>query len=129
LKNINVAVLGATGLVGHEFVNVLTQRNFPLASLRLLASDRSAGKNVIVGSEEYEVTEAGHRSFDHIDIALFSAGSDASEFFAPVAVKAGAVVVDNSAAFRMETDVPLVIPEVNPDDIRNHQGIVLLFSW
>lgn len=119
-----VAIAGATGLVGQEFVRILKQRKFPLASLKLLASGASAGKKMIVGDEEIRVEELTYQSFEDIDLALFSAGSEVSRNFAPVAAKAGAVVVDNSAAWRMEPDVPLVVPEVNPEDIALHQGII-----
>lgn len=121
---LRVAILGATGLVGQEFINVLRQRKFPMASLRLLASEVSAGKKIRVGKEELEVEEATPQSFEGIDLALFSAGSDVSKIFAPVAARSGAVVVDNSAAWRMEPYVPLVVPEVNPNDVKQHKGII-----
>lgn len=121
---LRVAILGATGLVGQEFINVLKQRKFPMASLRLLASEVSAGRKIRVGKDELEVEEATQQSFEGIDLALFSAGSEVSKVFAPVAARSGAVVVDNSAAWRMEPDVPLVVPEVNPDDVRQHKGII-----
>jgi len=120
----NVAILGATGLVGREFIKILEQRRFPLASLRLLASSRSAGKVLQAGGREITVEEAGADSFRGIDIALFSAGGGASRHFAPIAVRSGATVVDNSSAYRQEPEVPLVVPEVNPDDIDWHQGII-----
>jgi aspartate-semialdehyde dehydrogenase len=116
--------VGATGLVGQEFIKVLGQRNFPVNSLQLFASDRSAGRRLTVDDEEIEVRETTPQSFDNIDIALFSAGSEISHHFAPIAAQSGAVVIDNSAAFRMEPDVPLVVPEVNADDIKNHSGII-----
>ncbi|MBC8492876.1 MAG: aspartate-semialdehyde dehydrogenase [Chloroflexi bacterium] len=124
MKALNVAIVGATGLVGQEFIKVLQQRQFPMASIRLYASDRSAGKRVYVGHQEIAVKETGPESFQNVDIALFSAGSDISRHFSPVAARSGALVVDNSAAFRMEPNVPLVVPEVNPGDIRQHQGII-----
>ncbi len=124
MKGFRVAIVGATGLVGREFIKVLEQRNFPAASVRLLASSRSAGKKMFVRHEELEVRETGPDSFEGIDIALFSAGAGVSRRFAPDAVRAGAVVIDNSSAFRMEADVPLVVPEVNPDDCRWHRGII-----
>jgi aspartate-semialdehyde dehydrogenase len=124
LKEYNVAIVGATGLVGHEFINVLLQRKFPMASIRLLASDRSAGRKMAVGEREIEVEETTVDSFQGVDIALFSAGAEQSRHFSPIAAKAGVVVIDNSAAFRMERGVPLVVPEVNPDDIRLHRGII-----
>lgn len=123
-RKYHVAIVGATGLVGQEFIKILEQRDFPMASVHLLASSRSAGKKMFVNHREVEVQEAGSHSFDPIDIALFSAGSDISKQFAPIAAKRGAVVVDNSSAFRMEVKVPLVVPEVNPEDIANHQGII-----
>lgn len=124
IKKCNVAIVGATGLVGQEFIKVLGQRNFPMSSLQLFASDRSAGRRLTVDDEEIEVRETTPQSFDDIDIALFSAGSEISHHFAPIAVQSGAVVIDNSAAFRMEPDVPLVVPEVNAEDIKNHNGII-----
>ena len=123
-RKYHVAIVGATGLVGQEFIKVLEQRNFPMASVHLLASDRSAGKKMFVNHREIEVEEVGVHSFDPVDIALFSAGTGVSKQYAPVAAKRGAVVVDNSAAFRMEPDVPLVVPEVNHEDIGKHQGII-----
>lgn len=120
----NVAILGATGLVGQEFVRILKQRKFPMTSLKLLASESSAGRKIMVGETEIEIEKATHESFEHVGLALFSAGSEISRDFAPVAAKAGAVVVDNSAAWRMEPGIPLVVPEVNPDDIEKHKGII-----
>jgi len=119
-----VAVVGATGLVGHEFIRVLEQRHFPMSSVSLLASDRSAGKKLFMAHEEIEVKETSAESFRGIDIALFSAGSEVSRHYSPIAAKSGAVVIDNSAAFRMEPSVPLVVPEVNPEDIKTHKGII-----
>lgn len=119
-----VAILGATGLVGQEFIKILKERDFPMSSLRLLASGASAGRRIQVGDDDLEVEEATSKSFNGIDLALFSAGAEASRRFAPEAVKAGAVVVDNSSAFRMERNVPLVVPEVNPEDVDHHQGII-----
>ncbi|MFH1002630.1 MAG: aspartate-semialdehyde dehydrogenase [Chloroflexota bacterium] len=124
MKAYKVAIVGATGLVGQEFIKVLEQRHFPMESVRLLASDRSAGKKLFVAHKEIEVQETAPESFQGIDIALFSAGADISRHFSPLAAQAGAVVVDNSAAFRMEPSVPLVVPEINPDDIRWHKGII-----
>ncbi len=124
MKGYRVAIVGATGLVGQEFIKVLEQRNFPMSTIRLLASDRSAGKKLFIAHQEITVQETDAGSFDGIDIALFSAGADISRHFAPIAAQAGAVVVDNSAAFRMVPEVPLVVPEVNPDDIEWHQGII-----
>jgi len=124
VKSCNVAIVGATGLVGQEFIRVLEQRHFPMASVQLYASDRSHGRKLKVNHQEIEVKETTEGSFEGIDIALFSAGADISRHFSPIAAKAGAVVVDNSAAFRMEPDVPLVVPEINPEDIKKHRGII-----
>jgi aspartate-semialdehyde dehydrogenase len=124
MKAPRVAIVGATGLVGQEFIKILEQRNFPMGSISLCASDRSAGKKMLVNKEEFEVKETTPESFKDIDIALFSAGADISRHFSPIAAKAGAVVVDNSAAFRMESWVPLVVPEINPEDIKWHKGII-----
>ncbi len=120
----NIAIVGATGMVGQEFIKVLEQRGFPADSVKLYASDRSHGRRMKVRGEEIEVRETTADSFAGIDIALFSAGADISQRFSPVAARAGAVVVDNSAAFRMDPEVPLVVPEINPEDIRKHKGII-----
>jgi aspartate-semialdehyde dehydrogenase len=119
-----VAILGATGLVGHEFLRVLEERRFPIAELRLLASDRSAGTRLPFMGENLPVEAATPSSFRGIDYALFSAGGDVSRALAPAAAAAGAIVVDNSAAWRMEPAVPLVVPEVNPGDTFSHTGII-----
>jgi aspartate-semialdehyde dehydrogenase len=124
MKAYNVAIVGATGMVGQEFIKVLQQRNFPMSSIHLYASDRSAGKRLYVGHQEIEVKETSPESFQKIDIALFSAGSEISRYFSPIAAKSGTLVVDNSAAFRMEPKVPLVVPEINPEDIKWHEGII-----
>jgi len=124
MKAYNVAIVGATGLVGQEFIKVLEGRNFPMASVRLCASDRSAGKKLYVGHQEIVVKETSPESFQYVDIALFSAGTEISRYFSPIAAKSGALVIDNSAAFRMEPKVPLVVPEVNPQDIEWHEGII-----
>jgi len=124
MKGYRVAIVGATGLVGQEFIKVLEQRSFPMTSIRLLASERSAGKKLFVAHQETEVEETTPDSFKGIDIALFSAGTEISRYFSPIAARSGAVVVDNSAAFRMVDSVPLVIPEVNPEDIKWHKGII-----
>ena len=124
MKGYKVAVVGATGLVGQEFIKVLLQRNFPMASIHLLASDRSAGKKLFVSHEEMEVKETTPESFKGIEIALFSAGTEISRYFSPIAAQSGTVVIDNSAAFRMMPSVPLVVPEVNPEDIEWHKGII-----
>ncbi len=118
------AILGATGAVGAEFLKILQQRNFPLASLKLLASSRSEGKKIAFGGEELTVEEVTEKSFDDVDLVLSSAGGSISEKFAPIAVKAGCVVVDNTSAYRMDPSVPLVVPEVNPEDIKTHKGII-----
>jgi aspartate-semialdehyde dehydrogenase len=123
-KNYHIAIVGATGAVGQEFLRVLERRNFPVASLRALSSARSAGKKVQFRDESIAVEELTKNSFDKIDIAFFSAGGDVSRKFAPIARDASAVVVDNSSAFRMDPDVPLVIPEINGDDVKNHRGII-----
>lgn len=119
----NVAVLGATGAVGQEFIRLFEERNFQFATLKLLASARSAGKKMMVCGKEYTVEEAKPESFEGIDIALFAGGS-ISKTLAPEAAKRGAVVIDNSSTFRMDPDVPLVIPEINPEDIAKHHGII-----
>lgn len=124
MRKPRVAVVGATGMVGQEMIKVLEQRAFPLAELVPLASERSRGRSVVFSDNPVPVRVLDDNSFDGIDIALFSAGGDISERFAKVAVKAGATVIDNSSAFRMEPDVPLVIPEVNPDAISGHNGII-----
>ncbi len=124
MKGYKVAIVGATGLVGQEFIKVLEQRNFPMASISLFASDRSAGKKMFVSHKELEVKETVHESFKGIDIALFSAGAEISRYFSPIAAQSGAVVIDNSAAFRMVPTVPLVVPEINPEDIKWHKGII-----
>jgi len=120
----HVAIVGATGMVGQEFIKILLQRKFPVSSLQLYASDRSAGRKVYVGHQEIVVKETASDSFDNVDIALFSAGSEISKHFAPLAAKAGALVIDNSAAWRMDSRVPLVVPEVNAEDIKKHRGII-----
>lgn len=124
MKGYVVAVVGATGAVGREMIKTLEQRNFPVKKLVALASKRSAGKRLKFKEEEVVVQELRPESFEGVDIALFSAGGDRSKEFAPEAVKRGAVVIDNSSAFRMERDVPLVVPEVNPEDVEWHKGII-----
>ena len=123
MKKYNVAILGATGAVGQEFLNLIEERNFPFANLKMLASKRSAGKKIQFMGKEYTVEETTEDSFKDVQIALFAGGS-ASKVFAPAAVKAGAVVIDNSSAFRMDPEVPLVVPEVNPEAIAQHKGII-----
>jgi len=124
MKGYRVAIVGATGLVGREFIKILEQRDFPMDSIQLLASDRSAGKKLFVNHQEIEVKETVPESFKEVDIALFSAGAEVSRHFSPIAAESGAVVVDNSSAFRMVPTVPLVVPEANPEDIKWHQGII-----
>jgi aspartate-semialdehyde dehydrogenase len=124
MKELSVAIVGATGLVGQEFIKILAQRGFPTGSIKLLASGRSAGRKLMVNKQEIEVGETTPDAFEGIDIALFSAGSEISHHFAPLAAQAGAVVIDNSATWRMEPNVPLVVPEVNPEDIEWHSGII-----
>jgi aspartate-semialdehyde dehydrogenase len=123
-RQVTVAVLGATGAVGKQILNNLEKRSFPVKELRPLASARSAGSTVRFRGEEVIVQEATPDAFEGVDIALFSAGGSISERLAPEAVKRGAVVVDNTNAFRMNPDVPLVVPEVNGDHIQNHRGII-----
>jgi aspartate-semialdehyde dehydrogenase len=120
----NVAIAGVTGAVGQEFLRILEERDFPFDSLKVLASSRSAGKTIQFKGKEYIVEQLTDKSFDRVDIALFSAGAERSKVFAPAAVKSGVVVVDNSSAFRMVPDVPLVIPEINPHKIKEHKGII-----
>jgi aspartate-semialdehyde dehydrogenase len=122
--SVNVAVVGATGAVGQEFLTVLAERNFPIKNLRLLASARSAGKTVQFKGQTYTIEELTKESFKGIQIALFSAGGSISKEFAPAAVAAGAIVVDNSSAFRMKDGIPLVVPEVNPEAIHKHAGLI-----
>ena len=124
MNGYRMAIVGATGLVGAEFINVLEQRKFPVSSMKLLASDRSAGRKMFFAHKEIEVEETVPESFDEIDIALFSAGGDVSKYFSPIAAQSGAVVIDNSSAFRMVSTVPLVVPEVNAEDIKWHKGII-----
>ena len=119
-----VAIVGATGAVGVELIRCLEQRRFPLAELRLFASARSAGKTLPFCGAPLTVRELTEASFAGVDIALFSAGGSISKRFAPLAVRAGATVVDNSSAFRMDASVPLVVPEINPQAMRGHGGII-----
>ena len=123
MKKYNVAILGATGAVGQEFLRLIEERKFPFAELKLLASKRSAGKQIDFMGKTYTVEEATPESFDGVQIALFAGGS-ISKTLAPEAVKRGAVVIDNSSAFRMDPEVPLVVPEVNPQAISAHKGII-----
>jgi len=119
-----VAVVGATGAVGEQMLNMLEQRNFPIRSLKLLSSARSAGKKLTFRGVEHVVEEAKPESFEGVDIALFSAGGDVSRALAPEAVKRGAVCIDNTNAFRMDPDTPLIVPEVNIHRLKEHKGII-----
>jgi aspartate-semialdehyde dehydrogenase len=123
-KSYHIAVVGATGAVGSEFLRVLERRSFPLASLRALSSARSMGRDVRFHNESIAVEELSENSFAKIDIAFFSAGGDVSRRFALQARDAGAIVIDNSSAFRMEPGVPLVIPEINGEDVKEHRGLI-----
>lgn len=123
-QSYRVAILGATGAVGAELLELLHSRNFPLAELKLLASERSAGSKLPFGGEMLTVEAVSARSFDNVDLVLASAGGSTSKFWAPKAVAAGAVVIDNSSAFRMDATVPLVVPEVNPEAVVSHRGII-----
>jgi aspartate-semialdehyde dehydrogenase len=123
-KKYRIAVVGATGAVGVEMLRVMERRNFPVASLRLLASPRSAGTTLKFQGQDIAVEPLGVNSFEDIDVALFSAGGGISKEYAPVAVKSGAIVVDNSSAFRMQENVPLVVPEINGGDVAQHKGII-----
>lgn len=120
----NVAIVGATGAVGQELISILEERNFKLDSLKLLASKRSAGRKVKFRGEELTIEELTHDSFKGVDIVFSSAGAAISQEFLPSAVKAGAVCIDNTSFFRMDPNVPLVVPEVNPEDIKLHHGII-----
>lgn len=123
-KSYRVAILGATGAVGKELLELLEKRKFPLADLKLLASPRSLGRNMQFQGESLPVEPVGDRSFDNVDLVLASAGGYVSKTWVPIAVAAGAVVIDNSSAFRMDLQVPLVVPEVNPQAVAAHQGII-----
>ncbi len=124
MKQYHIAVLGATGAVGREMLKILFERRFPIASLRALASARSAGTRIPFGSDEILVEEATDASFAGADIVLGAAQADLARKFAPAIVRSGAVFIDNSSAFRMNDEVPLVVPEINPDDARKHRGII-----
>lgn len=123
-QSYRVAILGATGAVGVELLSLLETRNFPVSELRLLASPRSAGRTLAYRGEDIRVEAVDDRAFDQIDIVLASAGASISKAWAHKAVEAGAVVIDNSSAFRMDPNIPLIVPEVNPDDARSHAGII-----
>ena len=124
MKTYTVAILGATGAVGQEMIKVLQERNFPVGKLIPLASERSAGKTVKFKGEDVTIRLACDEAFTGVDIVLGAAENDIAKQFAPAIVKAGAVFVDNSSAFRLDPDVPLIVPEVNPEDAKNHKGII-----
>jgi aspartate-semialdehyde dehydrogenase len=124
LKKYRIGIVGATGAVGHEIIKLLEKRNFPASEVRLLASSRSAGQEMNVMGSASQVLETTPESFDNLDIAIFSAGSGNSQVFAPEAVKRRCVAIDNSSAFRMDPNVPLIVPEINEDEIESHQGII-----
>jgi aspartate-semialdehyde dehydrogenase len=122
--SVHVAIVGATGAVGQEFLAVLAERRFPIKSLLLLASSRSAGKQINFAGKSHAVQTLTKESFAGVQIAFFSAGGSISKEFAPAAVQAGAIVIDNTSAFRMKDGVPLVVPEVNPEQIHKHNGLI-----
>jgi aspartate-semialdehyde dehydrogenase len=124
MKSYNVAILGATGAVGQTMIKVLEERNFPVNEIKFLASERSAGKEIEYYGMKYKVEAVCEEAFENVDIALFSAGGERSKKWAPIAASKGAVVIDNSSAFRMNLEVPLVVPEVNPEDVKWHKGII-----
>ena len=124
MKGYHIAVVGATGAAGTELLRVLERRNFPVASLRLIGSKRSAGKSVRFREEPISVQELDDRSFDKIDIAFFSAGGDVSRNYVPMACQSDAIAIDKSSAFRMDPHVPLVIPEINAEDVRQNRGVI-----
>jgi aspartate-semialdehyde dehydrogenase len=127
-RALSVAIVGATGLVGRELIRLLLQRRFPIKSLRLLASSRSVGKKLLVGEQEIEVQEANNNSFTGADIAFFGATPEVSRNLVPAAARAGAVVIDDGPVWRMEPNVPLVVPEVNGDDLAQHRGVICIPS-
>ena len=125
LKKVNIAIVGATGMVGRTFLKVLEERNFPIENLYLFSSKKSAGSHVVFNGKDYIVEELKEDSFDRdIQIALFSAGGDISKIYAPIASSKGIIVVDNSSYWRMDPNVPLIVPEVNPEAVKNHNGII-----
>ena len=124
MKQYTVAVLGATGAVGQEMIKILQERNFPVGRLVPLASARSAGKTLKFRGEDVAIVEACDTAFEGVDIVLGAAENDIAQRFAPAIVKAGAVFVDNSSAFRLDPNVPLIVPEINPEDVKNHHGII-----
>src|ERR1700737_812179 len=123
-KRLNVAVVGATGMVGHEMLRVLAQRHFPSDRVIALASERSKGLTVAYNGSSIKIESLDEKAFKGIDIALFAASSDIALMYGPLAAEAGALVIDNSSAWRMKENVPLVVPEVNSEDIRDNEGIV-----
>src|SRR4029434_3050523 len=124
MKGYHIAVVGATGAAGTELLRVLERRNFPVASLRPIGSARSIGKSVRFRDEPIAVEKLGDRSFDKIDIAFFSAGGDVSRNYVPIACQSDAIAIDKSSAFRMDPHVPLVIPEINAEDVRQNRGVI-----
>ena len=124
MKDYHIAVVGATGAVGQEILRVLERRNFPVASLHPISSARSAGKSVRFRDESVSVLQLNEHSFEKIDVAFFSAGGEISRKYVPLACQADAIVIDNSSAFRMDAHVPLVIPEINAEDVRWHRGLI-----
>ena len=124
MKDYHIAVVGATGAVGQEILRVLERRNFPVASLHPISSARSAGKSVRFRDESVSVLQLDEHSFEKIDVAFFSAGGEISRKYVPLACQADAIVIDNSSAFRMDAHVPLVIPEINAEDVRWHRGLI-----
>jgi aspartate-semialdehyde dehydrogenase len=124
MKGYHIAVVGATGAVGQELLRVLERRNFPVASLRPIGSARSVGKSVRFGDESIPIGKLVDHSFENIDIVFFSAGGEISRKYVPLACQADAIAIDNSSVFRMESHVPLVIPEINADDVRQHRGLI-----
>lgn len=123
-KLLTVAIVGATGAVGTKMKEQLLKRNFPIKDIKFLASAKSAGKEIEFGGKMYKIEEATPEAFEGVDVALFSAGGSVSAKLAPEAVKRGAVVIDNTSHFRMDPDVPLVVPEVNREDLKKHNGII-----
>lgn len=123
MKKVNLCILGASGAVGKEMLKILEERKFPINELKLLGN-KDAGKKIIFGGKEYIIEKAGKNSFKNTDITLVAVGADISKKLSPIAVKSGSVVIDNSSAFRMDKKVPLVVPEVNPEDIKWHKGII-----
>jgi aspartate-semialdehyde dehydrogenase len=123
-RPLTVAVVGATGVVGRTMIQVLNEREFPVGELRLLASGRSAGRTLSIDGQTHDILEATPAAFDGVDIALFSAGAGVARELAPAAVRCGATVIDNSSAWRMDPDIPLVVSQVNPNDLEGHEGII-----